>query len=29
MLADDQRALDGLVFVRRLAERLRLEEHIA
>jgi hypothetical protein len=26
MLAEDQRALDGLVFVRRLSERLRREE---
>ena len=29
MLAEDQRALDGLVFVRRLGERLRREEHAA
>lgn len=29
MLAEDQRALDGLIFVRRLAERLRREEHSA
>jgi hypothetical protein len=29
MLAEDQRALDGLVFVRRLAERLRREEYTA
>jgi hypothetical protein len=26
MLTDDQRALDGLLFVRHLAERLRREE---
>jgi len=26
MLLDDQRALDGLVFMRQLAERLKLEE---
>jgi hypothetical protein len=26
MLTDDQRALDGLVFMRHIAERLRLEE---
>ena len=26
MLMDDQRALDGLLFVRRMAERLRAEE---
>jgi hypothetical protein len=26
MLRDDQRALDGLLFVRRMAERLRREE---
>ena len=26
MLAFDQRALDGLVFVRRLAQRLQVEE---
>jgi hypothetical protein len=26
MLATDQRALDGLLFVRRMAERLRREE---
>jgi hypothetical protein len=26
MLAEDQRALDGLLFVRRLADRLRREE---
>jgi hypothetical protein len=29
MLAEDQRALDGLVFVRRLSERLRREEQTA
>jgi hypothetical protein len=26
MMTDDQRALDGLVFMRQIAERLRLEE---
>ena len=26
MLTEDQRALDGLLFVRRMAERLRREE---
>jgi hypothetical protein len=26
MLIDDQRALDGLLFFRRIAERLKLEE---
>jgi hypothetical protein len=29
MLAEDQRALDGLLFARRLAERLRREEGMA
>jgi hypothetical protein len=29
MMADDQRALDGLVFMRQIAERLRLEEFAA
>jgi hypothetical protein len=27
MLKDDQRSLDGLLFARHLAERLRREEH--
>jgi hypothetical protein len=27
MLREDQRALDGLVFVRRIAARLAFEEH--
>jgi hypothetical protein len=27
MLLDDQRALNGLLFARRIAERLTLEEH--
>jgi hypothetical protein len=27
MLADDQRALDGLLFARRMADRLWCEEH--
>lgn len=26
MLSEDQRALDGLLFVRRMADRLRREE---
>jgi hypothetical protein len=26
MMTDDQRALDGLLFVRQIAERLRSEE---
>lgn len=26
MLVEDQRALDGLLFVRRMADRLRLQE---
>jgi hypothetical protein len=29
MMLDDQRALDGLVFVRQIAARLRLEEFVA
>jgi hypothetical protein len=29
MLAEDQRALNGLVFVRRMAKQLRRNEHIA
>ena len=29
MLTDDQRALDGLAFVRQIAERLRVEEFAA
>ena len=29
MMTDDQRALDGLAFIRQIAERLRLEEFAA
>jgi hypothetical protein len=29
MMTDDQRALDGLVFIRKIAERLRSEEFAA
>ena len=29
MLAEDQRALDGLVFIRRMAEQLRHNEYVA
>jgi len=29
MLAEDQRALDGLVFIRRMAQQLRQNEHLA
>ena len=29
MLTDDQRALDGLVFMRQIADRLRIEEFAA
>jgi hypothetical protein len=29
MLTDDQRALDGLVFMRQIADRLKLEEFAA
>jgi hypothetical protein len=29
MLTEDQRALNGLLFIRRIAHRLRLEEHFA
>jgi hypothetical protein len=29
MLIDDQRALDGLVFIRQIAARLRFEEFVA
>ena len=28
MLIDDQRALDGLAFIRQISERLRLEEFV-
>ena len=29
MMTDDQRALDGLVFMRQIADRLRIEEFAA